>query len=45
MVRDHKPLLALFGPSKETPLIAVNRLARMLIVYDYSMEFKEKLIT
>ena len=27
LVMDHKPLLALFGPSKETPLLAANRLA------------------
>ena len=37
-------LLALFGPSKETPLLAANRLARwtlMLSQYDYSVEFRK----
>ena len=27
LVTDHKPLLALFGPSKATPALAANRLA------------------
>ena len=44
LITDHKPLLALFGPSKETPLLAVNRLARwalLLSQYEYSVEFRE----
>ena len=28
LVTDHKPLLTLFRPSKETPLLAANHLAR-----------------
>ena len=28
LVTDHKPLLALFGPSKATPALAANKLAR-----------------
>ena len=42
LVTDHKPMLALFGPSKETPLLTANRLAKwalMLSQYDYSVEF------
>ena len=44
LLTDHKPLLALFGASKETPLLAANRLARwalMLSQYDYSVEFRK----
>ena len=44
LVMDHKPLLALFGPSKETPPLAANCLARwtlLLSQYDYSMEFRK----
>ena len=44
MVTDHIPLLALFRPSKETPLLAANHLARwalMLSQYDYSVEFRK----
>ena len=43
LVTDHKPLLALFGPSKATPALAANRLARwalMLSQYDYSIEYR-----
>ena len=43
-VMDHKPMLALFGPRKETPLLAANRLARwalMLSQYDYLVEFRK----
>ncbi|KAL5479671.1 hypothetical protein EMCRGX_G023227 [Ephydatia muelleri] len=42
LVTDHKPLLALFGPSKATPALAANRLARwalMLSQNDYSIEY------
>ena len=42
LVVDHKPLLALFGPSKEASLLAANCLARwvlMLSQCDYSVEF------
>ena len=44
MVTDHKSHLALFRPSKETPFIAANHLARlalMLSQYDYSVEFRK----
>jgi len=43
LVTDHKPLLALFGPSKATPALAANRLtqwALMLSQYDYSIEYR-----
>ena len=42
LVTDHKPLLALFGPAKGTPMLAANRLARwalMLSQYDYVIEY------
>ena len=32
LVADHKPLLALFRPSKETPPLAANRLARWALM-------------
>ena len=44
LVTDHKPLLLLFGPGKETPLLVANHLARWeltLSQYDYSMEFRK----
>ena len=40
---DHRPLIALFGPTKATPALAANRLARwalMLSQYDYSIEYR-----
>ena len=42
LVTDHKPLIALFGPTKATPALAANRLARwalMLSQYQYSIEY------
>ena len=44
LVTDHKPMLAMFGLSKETPFLAANCLARwalMLSQYDYSVEFRK----
>ena len=44
LVTDHETLLALFGPSKKTPLLAANHLARralMLSQYDYSADFRK----
>ena len=43
LVTDHRPLIALFGPTKATPALAANRLARwalMLSQYDYSIEYR-----
>ena len=41
LVTDHKPLTALFGPKKGTPLLAANRLARWALwlnQFDYTIE-------
>ena len=48
LVTDHKPRLALFGPTKETPVLAANRLARwalMLNQYEYTVEYRNILTT
>eukprot|EP00731_Ephydatia_muelleri_P003019 Em0001g3019a len=42
LITDHKPLLALFGPTKATPALAANRLAcraLMLGQYHYTIEY------
>ena len=43
LVTDHKPLLSLFNPTKGTPILAANHLARWALIlqqYDYSIEFR-----
>ncbi|KAK3769245.1 hypothetical protein RRG08_005191 [Elysia crispata] len=43
LVTDHKPLIALFGPTKPIPAQAVNRLARSALTlsqYDYTIEYR-----
>jgi len=43
LVTDHRPLISMFGPHKETPVLAANRLSRwalMLSQYDYEIEYR-----
>ncbi|XP_005093140.1 uncharacterized protein K02A2.6-like [Aplysia californica] len=44
LVTDHKPLIALFGPTKPIPALAENRLARWALTlsqYDHSIEYRK----
>ena len=44
VVTDHKPLLSLFNPSKATPALAANRLARWALTlsqYEYKIEYRQ----
>ena len=48
IVTDHKPLLALFGPTKATPAMVANRLARWALIlsqYNYESSFVRQLNT
>ena len=43
LITDHKPLIAIFGPSNGVPSMAANRLARWALTlsqYDYSVEYR-----
>ena len=40
LVTDHRPQIALFGPTIATLALTANRLARWLSQYDYSIEYR-----
>ena len=45
LITDHRPLLAIFGQGKGTPVLAANRLARWALLnqFDYKIEYQQTL--
>jgi len=44
LIMDHKSLISIFGPKKETPVMAANRLSRWALTlnqYQYTIEYRK----